>query len=311
MRWFLLLLPMLVSVQAHAASLRPMTTLHGPVVLLRDLFDDAGRNADRVLGPGPDPGGRIVVPAAQLDAIARQFSVAWHSASGADRAVLEWPGRLLSKDDALHAARLALRSAGAPDDADIELPGFNPPTVPADAKPTAVASQVEYDSNTGRFTALLTVSADGMHPIDTRIAGRVVEMVAVPVAISRLLPDALLQPADLRMARVRATTLTSDVVRSPDQVLGMELRRPIPAGQPLPISDLVRPPLVRRGSTVQVELVMGALSVSGQATAMETGAEGQRIRVQNTTSRALIMSEVIGPNRVRIMPDASPIADQP
>ena len=34
----------------------PMTTLHAPVVRLSDLFDDAGANADRVLGPGPGAG---------------------------------------------------------------------------------------------------------------------------------------------------------------------------------------------------------------------------------------------------------------
>ncbi len=76
MRTLLTVLMLLVCVQTQAASLRTMTTLHGPNVYLRDLFDDAGSNADRVLGPGPDPGGRIVVEAPQLNAIARQFNVA-------------------------------------------------------------------------------------------------------------------------------------------------------------------------------------------------------------------------------------------
>jgi hypothetical protein len=57
---------------ADAATLRTMTTLHAPVVRLSDLFDDAGAGADRVLGPGPGAGGRIVVEAAQLGAIARR-----------------------------------------------------------------------------------------------------------------------------------------------------------------------------------------------------------------------------------------------
>jgi len=56
---------------AQAASLRNVTTLHGPLVYVRDLFDDAGPNADRVLGPGPAPGDRIIVEAPQLNAIAR------------------------------------------------------------------------------------------------------------------------------------------------------------------------------------------------------------------------------------------------
>ena len=93
---------------AEAATLRTMTTLHAPVVLLSDLFDDAGANAQRVLGPGPGAGGRIVVEAAQLGAIARQFGVDWRPASSADRAVLDRPGRPLRRDDVLDAVRTAL-----------------------------------------------------------------------------------------------------------------------------------------------------------------------------------------------------------
>src|SRR5262250_28795 len=111
-------------IQAEAATLRTMTTLHAPVVLLSDLFDDAGTNADRVLGPGPGAGGRIVVEAAQLAAIARQFGVDWRPASSADRAVLDRPGRPLRRDAVLDAVRSALTAAGASDDCDIELPGF-------------------------------------------------------------------------------------------------------------------------------------------------------------------------------------------
>src|SRR5690348_9637468 len=100
------------SVPAQAAMLRPITTLHAQVVRLKDLFDDAGRNADRVLGPGPAPGGRIVVEARQLAAIARQFDVDWRPISSGDRALLDRPGRPLDRDVALDALRAALISAG-------------------------------------------------------------------------------------------------------------------------------------------------------------------------------------------------------
>jgi flagellar basal body P-ring formation protein FlgA len=289
---------------AHAAALRTSTTLHGPTVYLRDLFDDAGRNADRALGPGPDPGGRIVVPAAQLDAIARQYGVSWHSMSSADRAVLEWPGHPLDKDNAIAAARAAVAAAGAPPDADLDLPGFIPPMVPADSDPHAVASQLDYDPQSGRFTAMLTVNAPGMNPVDTRISGRVVEMIEAPVAATRLLPDSVLRPDDVRLARIRGSSLVSEIARSVDQVAGMELRRPIAAGQPLALTDLVHPPLVKRGSMVQIELSVGGLSVSGQAVALDTGAAGDRVRVQNTSSRAMIFADVSGPGRVRVTPHA-------
>jgi flagellar basal body P-ring formation protein FlgA len=306
MRILMLLVALLVCGQSQAASLRSMTTLHGPIVYLRDLFDDAGAGADRVLGPGPEPGGRIVVEAAQLNAIARQFNVAWRSVSAADRAVLEWPGRPLRKDEAIDAVRVALTAEGVAGDLDIDLSGFTPPIVPMEAAPAVVASQLEYDSNSGRFTAALTLTGEGINTIETRISGRIDRVVEAPVALTRLLPETVLRADDVRIARVSAATLQNEIARSVDQIIGMQLRRPVAAGQPLRLADLSRPPLVQRGATVQIELSAGDLTVTGQAVALDAGAEGEKIRVQNPTSHAFLFAEVVGPGKVQITPDSPP-----
>jgi flagella basal body P-ring formation protein FlgA len=304
MRILVLVLGLVICAQAQAASLRTMTTLHGPNVYLRDLFDDAGANADRVLGPGPVPGGRIIVEAPQLNAIAKQFGVAWRSVSRADRAVLEWPGRPMKLEDAVEAVRVAITASGASDDIEIDMPGFNPPVVPDTAAPVATVSQLDYDANTGRFAAALTVTGEGMNPIDTRVEGRPDVVVEVPVALTRLLPETVLRAEDVRVARVRAAGIQNEVARSLNQVVGMQLRHPVLAGQPLRLADLARPPLVQRGATVQIELSSTGLSVTGQAVALDAGAEGERVRVQNLTSHAYLFAQVIGAGRVRVTPDS-------
>lgn len=304
MRRLILSLMLLACADARAAALRSMTTLHGPTVYVRDLFDDAGPNADRVLGPGPEPGGRIVIESAQLSAIARQYNVGWRSMSFGDRAVLEWPGRQMRKEDAIEAVRLAITAAGAADDIDIDMPGFTPPVVPAEAAAVPTVSRLDYDRDTGRFNAALTVTGEGMNPIDTRVSGQVIEMLDAPVALTRLLPETVLRTEDVRIARVRTALLRNDVARSLDQVVGMELRRPVAAGQPLSLTDLIRPPLVQRGAMVRIELSVGGLSVTGQAVALDAGAEGEKVRVQNLTSKAFLFAEVTGRGQVRVLPNA-------
>src|SRR5580698_3729914 len=140
---------------AHGAALRTRTTLNGPQVYLHDLFEDAGANADRLLGPGPGPGGRIVVESRQLKAIARQYDVDWQPISHADRAVLEWPGRPLERADVLRAVRAALVAQGAAPDCDVVIPGFSPPIVPTAGASVPVITQLEFDRDLGRFTAVL------------------------------------------------------------------------------------------------------------------------------------------------------------
>jgi hypothetical protein len=40
--------------------------------------------------------------------------------------------------------------------------------------------------------------------------------------------------------------------------------------------------------------------------ALDAGAEGEKVRVQNLTSHAFLFAEVVGPGKVRITPDSPP-----
>jgi flagella basal body P-ring formation protein FlgA len=197
-------LPGLSHTSAAAATLRGLTTLAAPVVLLSDLFDDAGPAAARVLGTAPPPGTRLVVEAPQLAAIARQFGVAWRPGSPNDRVVLERPGRPLPREAVFAALHDALALLGVAPDLEIELPGFTAPVVPQESEPHTSVDQLDYDSTSGRFTALLTVVADGMAMHSERVSGRVEEMLEVPVLPRRIAVGTVIEAGDPRMARVRA-----------------------------------------------------------------------------------------------------------
>jgi flagella basal body P-ring formation protein FlgA len=288
---------------AAAATLRTTTTLHGPRVKLSDLFDDAGGNGARVLGPGPAPGGRIVVEAAQLAAIARQFNVEWRPSSSADRTVLDWPGRPLPRPAVMAALREALAASGVPPEhCEVDLADFTAPLVPFEAAPRPLVTELDYDRATGRFTAVLLVTGDGIEPISARIGGRVDELIEVPVATARLSAGIVLGPEDIHMARVRAGVANGAVARQPEDAIGLQLRHQIAAGQPLMLADLSRPELVLRGANVQMLLDSPGILLVAQGQAMESGAIGEHIRVLNPVSHAVIEAEVVGPDRVRVTP---------
>ena len=292
---------------AQAAMLRTHTLLRGPDVHLSDLFDDAGPKADRRLGPSPAPGGRIVVEAAQLGAIAHQFGVDWRPASSGDRAVLERPGRTLERDAVLAAVRSALQAAGASADCDVALAGFAPPLVPAGVDPHLVVTQLDYESASGRFTAILSATGAAMEPVNLRIAGQADDTVELPVASARLAAGAVLTAADVHMARVRVASLRGEVAHATGEAVGMQLRRASMPGQPLARGDLMRPNAVQRGAVVRIELNAAGLALTAQGIAMESGATGERIRVMNPGSRAVVEAEVSGPGLVRVLPNTMPL----
>jgi flagella basal body P-ring formation protein FlgA len=295
---------------AHAAALKTRTTLHGPQVYLRDLFEDAGGNADRLLGPGPGPGGRIVVESRQLKAIARQYDVDWQPVSHADRAVLEWPGRPLERAEVLSAVRAALVAQGASPDCDVVIPGFNPPIVPTAGASAPVITQLEFDRDLGRFTAMLSVTGDGIEPISTRLSGEVADVIELPVAVARLIAGSIAGPDDIRLARVHVTSVHTEVARDRAMVIGMQLKLQMQAGVPIPLSNLMQPTQINRGDAVRLQLQTGELWLTGQGMALEAGAVGDRIRVRNVSSQAVLEAEVIRPGEVRVMPGTAPITTQ-
>ncbi len=301
----------LAALPCAAASLRPVVTLHGPTVLLSDLFDDAGPHAARVLGPAPAIGGRVVVEAPQLAAIARQFGVDWRPASLADRTVLDRPGRPLPRDEMLTALQAALVRAGASAEADVELPGFDAPLVPVNGTAQTIVTQTDYDPASGRFAALLTVTAEATAPINLRVAGRVIETTELAVPVARLLPGAVLRAQDFRLARVRAGLVRGEAVQTPAEAVGMALRHTAVAGQPVLRSELMQPPVVEKGTVVMIILETQGIALSGQGQALDAGAVGQRVRVLNTVSRAVLDAEVTGPGRVRVQPDSAPLVPLP
>ena len=293
-----------------AATLRTITTLHAPVVRLSDLFDDAGGKANVVLGPGPGAGARIVVEAPQLAAIARQFGVDWRPASSADRAVLERPGKPLRREDVLAAVKSALMAGGASDDCDIDLADFTPPLVPIEAEPRPLVSDLDYDTNAGRFSAMLSVTGNAMEPINLRLSGKVDDTIELPVATSRLPAGAVLRADDVHMARVRVSLMHGEVVRRVDDAIGLQLKHQLAAGLPLVKTELTLPSMVQKGARVLMQLDSPGISLTGQGQALEAGAIGERIRVLNPMSRAVVDAEVIGPDRVRVAPNSVPQATE-
>ncbi len=295
----------LPSGSATAATLRQFTTLNDTVVRLSDLFDDAGTQAERVLGPGPTPGNRLVVEAPQLAAIARQFNVDWKPNSPSDRIVLDRPGRTLPRQDVVDALRVSLEGVGYTPTCDIELPGFNPPIV-AEARATVTVEQFDADPD-GHFTATLAVFSDGLPPMRMRVVGRAQETVEVPVASRRLLPGTLLRPEDVHMARVRTGLIQTEVARTPTDAVGRVLRHLSMPGQALPMADLARPAVVMRNARITLTLQSDGIELSAQGVATEPGGVGDQISVRNVISGAIVQAQVTGPGTAIVVPGALPL----
>jgi flagella basal body P-ring formation protein FlgA len=287
---------------AGAATLRPFVQIDGAVVRLGDLFDDLGATPDRALGRGPLPGARIVLRAPQLAAIARDFAVAWRPATGGEQAVVERRADILPPALITDAVRAALRGAGAPEDFEIVAPEIQPVLIPSGSHAAPSISQLAYDPQTSHFTALVSVDVPQMRSVSMRVSGDVIAMVPAAVTAQHLTAGVTLSANDIRTQRVRASLLRNAAPIPRDSAIGMVLKHDIAAGVALTAADLGRTLLVARGSLVRMSLTADGIALSAQGRALDSGAMGEHIRVENPLSHLIVDADVTAPGQVRVIP---------
>jgi flagella basal body P-ring formation protein FlgA len=301
MRIFLFVVAILAAtpLRAEKPAPRPFAVVDQAVVRLSDLFENAGSRGGAVLGPAPAPGARVVVEAPQLHAIARANGLDWRP-MGAERVVLERPGRALSHDEILLALRAGLRSQGLDEEDEVELPGFVPPMVPEGGFVQLALEGAVLDVTGGRLAATLAVMAEGMPTQRLRLAGRVVRTAPMLVATRRLTAGEVLDAQDVRLIRVPASRLRPGAAQAMEGVLGQALRRPAAAEQPLLLADLAQPMVIERGQTVTMLYEIPGMTLSAQGRAMASAARGGTVPVMNLSSRTVVQAEAVARGRVRV-----------
>ena len=308
----LLLLPGLVihASSAEAASLRTHVAIHGDNVRLSDLFAGLSPGQDCEIGPSPPPGKRVVVPPLQLSAIASEFGVDWQPGAGYASSVIERQSRSVTSDEILSVLKPALLADGLSPEADVSLSAFVSPLLPVEMTGTPEIQTLDHDPQTGRFSATLLFEGPNIEPVTFRVVGRTEQKVNV-LALSHALPaGSTISMLDVRVVRVAVESLRGAAVTSDADAVGMALRRPFGADEPLMRDMLTRPMLVDRGRPVVLRLDTGGLALTAAGTALEGGAAGDSIHVVNTMSRAILIGRIINAVDIQIEAGTAPLSAQ-
>ncbi len=311
MRWNFPVLVFCAYNMVQPASAEPafphtLVTLNSPVIRLADLFSNAGPQAERVLGPSPAPGMRIVVGADQLAAIAAAYQVPWQPDGSQPQVVLASPGRALSAAVLDSAIAGAVQSSGGPADAAITLPDYAAPMIPPGAVPDVTVTSMDFDPGTGNFDAAMMISAAGMAPQGLELSGLAEASVPALVASHNLAPGEVLNAADVTIARLPDSQAPNAPVSAADAI-GMTTSIGVAAGAAISAGNLTTPILVAKGATVILTLTLPGLAVTAQGIALGAGGTGSVIPVLNAASHAVVQAVVTGPDAASIAPGSTPL----
>lgn len=87
-------------------------------------------------------------------------------------------------------------------------------------------------------------------------------------------------------------------------LIGKEAKHRLEGGKPIHSYDVGPPQLVKKGMKVSLVVQKGLLTITAEGKALNSGAAGETVRVQNTASFALLDGEVTGEGLVLIEPSS-------
>ncbi len=284
-----------------AATLRNAVSVDRDVVRLSDLFIDAGEHSKTIVANAPTLGKRETFGAQQLQNIARRAGLDWYPESRYDRTVVCRPGDLISTDEIVAKLLVKLRRSGLPKNQRIKL--FKRDLsiyVARGAKADIRILTPKINIKNGTFSAAVEIPRGGRGTERLQITGRTFKVVSVPVFARRLQRNEIIREADLDFVELPQSAVGRNALLDARNIIGKTPKRLIQTGKQIRSGDLKPPTVVRKGSLVTIVLRTKKMLITARGRAIDDGAKGEVVRVQNTRSRKTIEATVVGPSRVTI-----------
>ncbi len=284
---------------ALATNLKEISIVSGDMLTLGDLFEDVKHNADYVLGPAPAPGQDMVLNARTLYRIATAMDLDWRPHSSAQQLVVRRAATIVPKDNLRLQLKNALAEKGLNGDYKFKFSGILrdivlPPSAPAEAEIAALS----FDPQRDIFEATFSAPSKDKPLKQYAVAGQIERMVRVPVLRETLKHGEVIGINDLDYVDMPQKSVQPDLVIDADDLTGLTPRRMIMAGKPVLANDLMRPQLVERGDQITIYFKQGALVLSAKGKALQSGAQGDLVRVNNTNSNKTLTAQVSGSREV-------------
>lgn len=252
------------------------------------------------LARAPDPGKLIQLSPSRVRAFAAKHGLNWRNIERVQRISVKRASDIISLDDIEAAIARAIEQQGVAGKIDVQLPARSAKLhVPKGSRHELVARLDDYDPTRRFFRGQIAAIDDDGNEITQPVSGRAISVATIPVLAQAIAPGGVITEADLNWVDFPADRIAGNMITDASQIIGMSPKRPIRTSFPVRISDVRRPIVAAKGAAVTVLFDSPGISLSISGRAMEDGAQGQLIRIQNLRSNRVVEAEVIGPNKVR------------
>jgi flagella basal body P-ring formation protein FlgA len=276
--------------KANAATPKRNVTITGDNITLGDVFDDIYKNENYVLAPAPHPDSPLTWDAHTLNRLAKAFKLNWRPSSS-DQITIRRLATVISEDMIQNAILNSFDGQAINTNMNLEFVGADPTIIlPHDFEPTIEVETSSFNHERQTFSATLRTADDKT----IHYKGIAHKIVQIPVLNKVLRRGDSIKQSMISMINIRENHITQDMVLRRDELIGMTPRKILRANEPVQLSQLDKPIMVKRGDLVTMQLKRGPIALTALAKAMESGTKGDMIRLVNMDSKRTLEAQITG-----------------
>jgi flagella basal body P-ring formation protein FlgA len=125
-------------------------------------------------------------------------------------------------------------------------------------------------------------------------------VISVPVLKTAMRPGDTISTNDIDYIDMRSANVASNTVVDAAKLAGMSPRKGIAPLKPIAMGDIAMPIEVKKGDLVVMELKSSSMVLTVQGKALDSGAAGETVRIQNPSSNHVVQATVTGPKAVSV-----------
>ena len=171
--------------------------------------------------------------------------------------------------------------------------------IPAGSSACQVRSRAG-ESYIGRTSFVVRFSKGDTFIREETVRVRIEVLTDVVVSTGSIAHGAIVDPSDVMVKKKWLDTASSGVLSDVNEVGGKKAAVRINAGTEITKHMLRSVPVVKKGEVVRIVLESGPMMISAMGLCEEDGAQGDLIRVQNTSSKKTVFARVMGASLVKV-----------
>ena len=155
---------------------------------------------------------------------------------------------------------------------------------------------VNFSPAGSTFVVSVTLASGQMHELQ----GKYIAYTNLPVAARNLTSGTLISESDISEIKVKLSSVSANYAMSVSDVVGMQVKRILPAGAFIRKSELVKPLLVKNNDSVTLIYKSNNIKLTTSGNALESGAIGDVIKVKNSSTGVVVYGKVKAKNIVEV-----------